>query len=78
MKGFTWRHLVIFIILIQVLQIAANQLRLGFDDTDDHDRGIRSGMVLRTDHGTGCQYLGRAFAELTPRLDGDGNHVGCR
>ena len=46
------------------------------DDTDqDQPGGERSSMTIFTDHGTGCQYLGRAFTALIPRLDKDGNHV---
>ena len=50
----------------------------GYDDTDDVENGDRSGMALYTDHQTGCQYLGRFFGALTPRVDGNGNHLGCR
>jgi hypothetical protein len=47
--------------------------------TDDTDAGSfeRSGMSLHVDHGTGCHYLSRWFSEPVPRLDGEGNHVGC-
>jgi hypothetical protein len=49
-----------------------------YDDTDDVENGVRSGMHLYTDSLTGCQYLkGSFFAELTPRVDGNGRHVGC-
>ncbi len=41
------------------------------DDTDLSPR-VRSGMVLRTDHGTGCQYLEAAGGGITPRLRPDG------
>lgn len=47
------------------------------DDTDPPDG--RSGMVLRTDALTGCQYLANpgilGHSALTPRLDEHGNHV---
>lgn len=46
------------------------------DDTDPHDG--RSGMSLHTDHLTGCQYLSKPFGGITPRVDGEGRHVGCR
>lgn len=49
-----------------------------YDDTDDIENGERSGMALYTDNLTGCQYLNASFfAELTPRVDGNGKHVGC-
>lgn len=46
-----------------------------YDDTDDVLNGVRSNMVLYTDHGTGCQYLGKFWGGLTPRLDEDGNQI---
>lgn len=47
------------------------------DDTDPAGGGY-SGMLLYTDHLTGCQYLGRPiFGGLTPRL-GINNKIICR
>ena len=49
-----------------------------YDDTDDVNNGVRSGMTLRTDYGTGCQYLVevRLFTStVVPRMDSNGNHV---
>lgn len=46
------------------------------DATDARD-GTRSGVKLRTDHGTGCQYLETADGGITPRLDPTGRQV-CR
>ena len=46
------------------------------DDTDSPTE--RSGMVLRTDHGTGCQYVGIVGlfgVSITPRLRYDGSQV---
>jgi hypothetical protein len=43
-----------------------------YDSTDDTLRKERSGLAIYTDHGTGCQYVGRFFGGLTPRLDKDG------
>lgn len=46
------------------------------DNTDSPNK--RSGMQLYTDYLTGCQYLqGKRSGGLTPRKDGQGNHVGC-
>lgn len=47
---------------------------LGWPKTDatDASRTVRSGMKLRTDHGTGCQYLESSSGYLIPRLDGQG------
>jgi hypothetical protein len=44
------------------------------DDTDTED-GPRSGVNLRTDHGTGCQYLADPMGGITPRLDASGEHI---
>jgi len=47
------------------------------DDTDPPDG--RSGMGLRIDHRTGCQYLTTpgllGEAAITPRLDSAGRHI---
>ena len=47
----------------------------GKDDTDGYKR---SNMALRTDYGTGCQYLESHTGALTPRMSADGKHVGCK
>lgn len=47
------------------------------DDTDASQLE-RSGVRLRTDHATGCQYLEGAGGGLTPRRDASGNHMGCK
>lgn len=47
------------------------------DDTDAPWPANRSGLALRTDRGTGCQYL-ESGSGLTPRMDGAGRHMGCR
>ena len=45
----------------------------GVDETDSQE--MRSNMVLRTDHGTGCQYLQTRHGGITPRLDPDGKQI---
>lgn len=45
------------------------------DSTDGHDR---SNMILRTDYGTGCQYLESRTGVLTPRLNTNGQPAGCK
>lgn len=45
-----------------------------YDDTDAKDHSSRSGVVLITDHGTGCQYLAR-FGVIVPRMDTTGKQV---
>ncbi len=44
-----------------------------YDDTDPPNG--RSGMALHTDHLTGCQYLGKPFGGITPRLGPDGKQI---
>lgn len=69
--------IVIFLVLMAVL-LALDSCR-PYDSTDDRAEGERSGLSLYTDHLTGCQYLeGGMFGGLTPRRDGQGNHVGCK
>lgn len=46
------------------------------DDTDP--AGGRSGMHLRTDALTGCQYLSEPRGGITPRVDRSGRHMGCK
>jgi hypothetical protein len=53
------------------------QTPLARDDTDPGQWGSRSGMALKTDSLTGCQYLVSAGG-ITPRLKADGRHMGCR
>jgi hypothetical protein len=52
-----------------------NALITSVDDTDA-GRFERSGLKLRTDYGTGCQYLEAHGGGLTPRMSGE-KHVGC-
>lgn len=44
-----------------------------YDGTDSPSH--HSGMAIYTDHGTGCQYLGRVFGGLTPRLDANSKPI---
>lgn len=52
-----------------------DKLDIGWDDTDDVDKRIRSGVKPITDHKTGLQYLKTPFGGITPRLDADGKHM---
>ncbi len=47
------------------------------DDTDDRVNGIRSGIDLRIDRGTGLHYIMTADG-LRPRLDANGRQVGLK
>lgn len=69
------RDILIFVGALFALNAIYNASGYGRDDTDAPDE--RSGLELRTDFGTGCQYLEASSGGLTPRLDADGNHMGC-
>ena len=59
-------------VVILLLQLAWAVLPVGRDDTDGESR---SGLNLRTDARTGCQYLESMGGGLTPRLDRNGRHI---
>lgn len=64
---------VIGMLVALAFSFAVEALGLGaWDGTDDRAAGQRSGMRLRTDHGTGCQYLETRDGGITPRLTRDG------
>ena len=51
---------------------------IGRDETDPGEWGARSNLAIRTDSQTGCQYLAASSGGLTPRLDANGRHIGCK
>lgn len=75
MKKSTATSIALIVIVMTLFTHVSNHFRWGFDSTDDRAAGVRSGMKLYTDHGTGCQYLGRPFTALQPRLAADGTQV---
>lgn len=46
---------------------------IGADDTDGPTG--RSGLALRHDAGTGCEYLASRWGGITPRLTADGRQI---
>jgi hypothetical protein len=62
---------------VLVVGVVAQAAGYGWDDTDNRPTGVHSEMRLRTDHGTGCQYLESQEGALTPRVDRSGRQV-CR
>jgi len=61
-----------FVLVVHfVLQTAG----FGWDATDDRANSLHSEMRLRTDYGSGCQYLESRTGALTPRLDRNGKQV---
>lgn len=61
---------IIFCVSVSIIQTVEPP---PFDDSDLP--GARSGMSVRTDHLTGCQYLAAPLGGLTPRLEMDGRQV---
>jgi len=57
----------IFLILMMAWMFS----RSGFDDSDK-TRSERSGLMIFTDHKTGCQYVGTILGGITPRLTAQG------
>lgn len=65
----------IFSFFVALILLGAVLTRCAPTDGTDRDWIERSGVTLRTDYGTGCQYLESAKGSLTPRLDGAGHHL---
>lgn len=65
----------IFVVVLLVISVLKDWFNYGYDDTDDYENSVRSGLHLRVDHGTGCQYLETTGGGITPRLDFDGRHI---
>lgn len=68
--------LIIGFVILVVLQAVLNWLDYGTDSSDKSGTQ-RSGVAVRIDHGTGCEYLETSKGALTPRLDAEGRHI-CR
>lgn len=64
--------LIIGLIVVWLLSL----LPIGRDSTDGA-WPRRSGVVVVTDAKTGCQYLRTPGGGITPRVDADGNQLGC-
>lgn len=66
--------LTLVLLLVKPLDAATYRI-WGFlgDETDSPSQ--RSGLALRTDHGTGCQYLVSLYGGITPRMDSSGKQV---
>jgi len=61
---------IIWIICIFIIE------NIKYDSTDDIQNRSRSGLLLYTDHLTGCQYLkGGILGGITPRLDRSGKQI---
>lgn len=61
-----------FALIVVAIQIAYYLLPIWRDDTDGE---YRSGLALRVDARTGCQYLEAQGGGITPRLDRSGKQM---
>jgi len=61
------------VLLVLISQGICSLFDIGKNDSDSAEK--RSGMSVRTDYKTGCQYLESSKGELTPRLKKDGTHL---
>lgn len=63
-----------FFIGVQLSACAKNE---GYDDSDKIGKVevTRSGLVIYTDHLTGCQYLSAGGHSITPRMDENHNQI---
>jgi len=68
-----------FVLIVYLFSIGVGYLYglifADYDNTDDKQNGVRSGVELVIDHGTGCQYLQSQLGYLTPRMDKEGKQV---
>lgn len=71
------KYFIIGLFISGVVTMISDHFRWRFDGTDNVETGQRSGMKLRTDYGTGCQYLETRDGSLSPRLGADGKQF-CR
>lgn len=65
----------ILLVLIVAATLAALAGCSGARDDSDMPDGRVSGVSVRTDHLTGCQYLVSPGDGITPRMDRDGKQV---
>lgn len=77
LKAWSW-WLWRFFVLVLLCTVAIEMTPLGRDDSDPAQWGNRSNLKPRTDALTGCQYLEARGGGITPRVDVDGRHVGCK
>lgn len=66
------------VLVVQIIPGVLSGIHLGYYDDSDNILGfIRSGLKVRIDHLSGCEYLETWSGSITPRLDRDGKQV-CR
>lgn len=64
--------------LVALAVVASSLSMIVPTDNSDVDYLNRSGMSIRTDALTGCQYLESTKGGLTPRMDSNSKQVGCK
>lgn len=67
-------YFTIFGVSVVVLLLIMDYVR-PYDNTDNGKE--RSGLTIRTDNLTGCQYLSTPSGGLTPRMDQSGTYQIC-
>lgn len=70
------RFLLIGYVLIAIINECYSISPIGRDDSDAKIAG--SGLAIRTDYKTGCQFYESKSGALTPRMDGEFNQLGCK
>ena len=70
------RYILSFLVIYAVSYVSFSFL-LPTDDSDI-DKWNRSGMNISIDAKTGCEYFTKGFGGITPRLNADGSHMGCK
>lgn len=77
-----WRLVLLASLLFGVVLIIGapidyvrDRFSLGLDSSDQQDPVRRSGLRIKTDYLTGCQYLETPAGHLTPRRGQDGRQI---
>lgn len=71
---FAWGVLAFFVLMAVGDQIIDKYVwASSYDDSDAPP--LRSGMRIKTDYLTGCQYFATAIGAITPRMDAAGKQV---
>jgi hypothetical protein len=71
--GYVCSIWLLVLIVVGVLSVALAPY--ASTDATDRDARHRSSFTLRTDYGSGCQYLESDKGFLTPRMGGDGRQI---
>lgn len=75
-RSLCWQALQLFS-LLYLAGLLLGLLPLWRDSTDP-PWPYRSGLSIRTDAATGCEYLETSGGAITPRMDASGHQRGCK